>query len=101
MRGGSRPALLLAGVLAAAGAWQLGSAGWLFAKAELAQILLARAWQRTLAGEAEALPWSWADTWPVARLEAPEHGVDLYVLAGGRSEERRVGKECRCRWSRD
>jgi sortase A len=83
VRGGSRPALLLAGLLAAAGAWQLGSAGWLFAKAELAQLLLGRAWQRTLAGEAETRPWSWADTWPVARLEAPEHGIDLYVLAGG------------------
>ena len=83
MRGGRRPALLLAGLLAVAGAWQLGSAGWLLAKAELAQILIARAWSRTLAGEAEARPWNWADTWPVARLEAPEHGIDLYVLAGG------------------
>jgi sortase A len=83
MRGGRRPALLLAGLLAIAGTWQLGSAGWLLAKAELAQILVARAWQRTLHGEAEARPWSWADTWPLARLEAPSHGIDLYVLAGG------------------
>src|SRR5262249_24638723 len=26
--------------------------------------------------------WPWADTWPVARLKAPAHGVDLIVLAG-------------------
>ena len=83
MTRGRRAALLLAGLLAAIAAWQLGSAGWLLAKAELAQILLARAWQRTLAGESKARPWSWADTWPVARLEAPSHGLDLYVLAGG------------------
>src|SRR5690242_13602471 len=27
--------------------------------------------------------------------------IQKIVLEGGRSEERRVGKECRCRWSRD
>ncbi len=83
MTRGRRAALLISGLLAAAAAWQLGSAGWLWAKAELAQILLASAWQHTLDGETEARPWSWADTWPVARLEVPGHSVDLYVLAGG------------------
>ena len=28
-----------------------------------------------------------------------EHGGEAKPLAGGRSEERRVGKECRSRWS--
>ena len=28
-------------------------------------------------------PWPWADTWPVARLTAQAHGVELIVLAGG------------------
>src|SRR5579859_5604293 len=27
------------------------------------------------------------------------HAVDFAVFVGDRSEERRVGKECRCRWS--
>jgi len=33
-------------------------------------------------GEAGLKPWPWADTWPVARLRVPVHGVDLIVLTG-------------------
>src|SRR5438034_7014569 len=64
------------------GAWQLGQGAWIHVKARLAQVLLQRAWARTLAGERQAKPWPWADTWPVARLRAPGHGVDLIVLSG-------------------
>ena len=28
-----------------------------------------------------------------------EHGIDTVIHMGDRSEERRVGKECRSRWS--
>lgn len=63
------------------GAWQLGTGAWIPVKARLAQALLQRAWARTLAGEPQVKPWPWADTWPVARLRAPAHGVDLIVLA--------------------
>jgi len=52
------------------------------AKAWLAPILIERAWSRTLAGASAQRPWPWADTWPVARLRAPAHGVELFVLAG-------------------
>jgi sortase A len=45
-------------------------------------VLLHRAWDRTLAGEAQAKPWPWADTWPVARLKLPAVDADLIVLAG-------------------
>jgi sortase A len=69
-------------VLAAAGAWQLAEAAWIPLKARLAQHLLHRAWTRAQAGEAEARPWPWADTWAVARLRVPAHGVDHIVLAG-------------------
>lgn len=69
-------------VLLALGAWQLGHGLWIHARAHLAQHLLQRAWARTLAGEAEARPWPWADTWPVARLRVPAHDVDLIVLDG-------------------
>jgi sortase A len=62
--------------------WQLGHAAWIHVKARLAQHLLRRAWTRTLAGETRVKPWSWADTWPVARLELPAHRVDLIVLEG-------------------
>ncbi|HUO82699.1 MAG TPA: class GN sortase [Gammaproteobacteria bacterium] len=64
------------------GGWQLGEAGWIHAKAALAQALLAKAWEQSLAGETQAKPWPWADTWPVARLRMPERGVDVIVLEG-------------------
>lgn len=56
---------------------------WIPVKAQLAQVLLARAWSRTLAGEAGAKPWPWADTWPIARLSGSGLGQGLYVLADG------------------
>lgn len=64
------------------GVWQTGQGVYIHAKAQLAQYLLHSAWQRTLAGAKQVKPWPWADTWPVARLTAPQHGVDLIVLAG-------------------
>jgi len=69
-------------LLASIGFWELGHGAWIHAKAWLAQLLLQRAWERTLRGEAAAKPWPWADTWPVARLRVPGHGVDLIVLSG-------------------
>ena len=74
--------LVAAALLAAIGAWELGHGIWIHAKAQLAQYLLQRAWERTLRGEAGAKPWPWADTSPVARLKVPAHGVDLIVLSG-------------------
>jgi sortase A len=69
-------------LLAALGVWELGHGAWIHTKARLAQVLLHRAWERTLRGEVAAKPWPWADTWPVARLRVPAHGVDLIVLSG-------------------
>ena len=70
--------------IAALGCWQLGSGLWIQAKAELAQVLLERAWEKTLAGEARARPWPWADTWPVARLRIPSSGVDQIAAPIGK-----------------
>ena len=69
-------------LLASAGAFLWIEAGWIHAKAWLAQVLLERAWGETLAGGGPARPWPWADTRPVGRLWVPAHGVDLVVLAG-------------------
>ena len=81
--GVKRPYLAaLAAILLGLGAWQLGHGVWIYAKAQLAQYLLQRAWQRTLHGEAHVKPWPWADTWPMARLQMPKYGVDLILLAG-------------------
>lgn len=63
--------------------WQWGSAGWILAKAQVAQWLIANAWADTLGrAQVRIKPWPWADTWPVARMQWPGHDVDLYVLAG-------------------
>lgn len=77
-----RLTLVATAALALLGAFELAHAGWIYAKAGLAQVLIGRAWQRTLSGALAAKPWPWADTFPVALLTAPAHGVKLYVLAG-------------------
>ena len=74
--------LALAIALLALGGWQFGRGAWIQAKAWLAQVLIAQAWQRSLAGEPRARPWPWADTWPVARLSVPSLGIERYVLEG-------------------
>jgi sortase A len=58
------------------------SAAWIPVKAQVAQVLLHRAWDRARNGTADAKPWPWADTWPVGRLRAPQYGIDEIVLAG-------------------
>lgn len=63
------------------GAALFAHAGYLQAKAWLAQYLIADAWHETLAGGRHVRPWPWADTWPVARLTTPD-GDNLYVLEG-------------------
>jgi len=69
-------------LLVGAGLWRIGAAGTIHAKAWLAQVLLTRAWEATLAGASAARPWPWADTYPVARLLVPALEVDQVVLAG-------------------
>ncbi len=70
-------------LLLAIGLWQAGSGGYIHAKAWFAQGLIDDAWARVQAGEDQARPWPWADTWPVARLEVPRLGATMTVLAGG------------------
>src|SRR5687767_10792327 len=53
------------------------------AKAIVAQILLDRAFARSLAENTPVKPWSWADTWPVARIEMERIGLEAIVLKGG------------------
>jgi sortase A len=55
-------------------------AAYLHAKAELASILIHRAWQaRARTGESRP-PWPWADTHPIARLQIPRLSYDEIVL---------------------
>jgi len=81
LAGGKRglsPVLIL--VLALLGTWQVASAGWIHAKAALAQHLIASAWSGARDGGPARRPWPWADMRPVARLMVPSRGVNLYVL---------------------
>lgn len=65
------------------GFWQFGQGAYIPAKAWVAQELMQRAWRKTQAGHAEAPPWPWADTRPVARLSAKGGDIELIVLEGG------------------
>jgi sortase A len=77
---GVRPLAMALGATMAL--WGLAGAGWIEAKAIVAQVLLRQAWARSVEAHAPARPWPWADTWPVARLTVPRLDVDQIVLAG-------------------
>jgi sortase A len=72
--------ILLAAVLVA-GVGLVAAGGWIPLKAQLAQRLLVRAWERGQQGEG-ARPWPWADTRALARLRVPRLDIDQIVLAG-------------------
>lgn len=84
-------AVLGLSALVAASAAFAGRGTWILAKAQVAQVLLARAWGATREGESAVKPWPWADTWPVARLSVPRLGVEQVVLAGGHGEAMAFG----------
>ena len=69
-------ALLLAGLVL------LGQGAYIHAKAILAQILLERAFATTVATGRVTKPWSWADTWPVARIAVRRIDASAIALAG-------------------
>ncbi len=70
----------MATLLACLGTWQVASAGWIHAKALLAQQLIASSWQQARDGGPARRPWPWADMRPIARLSVPSRGVELFVL---------------------
>src|SRR5262249_20348986 len=76
---------LIAIALIGAGALFAGHGLFIRAKAALAQVLLEQAWTTTLANHQPTKAWSWADTWPVARLTFPRLNESAIVLkeAGG------------------
>ena len=52
------------------------------AKAVLAQVLLERAWDKTLQGKTDVKPWPWADIVPVAEIALPRLHEHAIVLGG-------------------
>jgi sortase A len=69
-------------LLAIAGLTLFAQGGYIHAKALLAQVLLERAFTESIATGRETKPWSWADTWPVARIEVKRIHASTIVLAG-------------------
>src|ERR1700744_141327 len=59
-----------------------GQGAYIHAKALVAQVLLERAFDQTIATGRVTKPWSWADTWPVARIEVKRIGARAIVLSG-------------------
>jgi sortase A len=75
-----RVASALSVLLLAVGGVQGGRGAWIYAKAEIAQVLLRRSWAETKSGRERVRPWPWADAWPVARIILPDG--DSIVLGG-------------------
>jgi sortase A len=68
--------------LACIGISMIGQGVYIHAKALLAQVLLERAFSQTIATGHDTKPWSWADTWPVARIAVKRLHTDVIALAG-------------------
>jgi sortase A len=73
---------LLPFLLAIAGTALFGHGAYIQAKALVAQVLLERAFDESIATGRPVKPWSWADTWPVARIEVKRLRASAIVLAG-------------------
>ena len=82
---------LTAIALLAAGTTLIASAAYVPAKADLAQVLLERAWERARSGEPNARPWPWADIGPVAVLDVPRLKKRSIVLEGASGEAMAFG----------
>ena len=76
------PRLIPPLALALVGLILFGDGTYIHAKAWLAQVLLERAFDRSVATGETVKPWSWADTWPVARIEVKRIGASAIVLEG-------------------
>ena len=76
------PRFILPLLLAIIGLILFGQGAYIHAKALVAQVLLERAFDKTIASAQETKPWSWADTWPVARIEVKRLRASTIVLAG-------------------
>ena len=65
-----------------AGLILFGQGAYIHAKALLAQVLLERAFTASIVAGHPTKPWSWADTWPVARIEVRRLKASSIALAG-------------------
>jgi len=68
-----------------------GHSVWIFAKAQLAQVLLERAFTQSILTGKPVRAWSWADTTPVARIKIERIGAEAIVLKGSSGEAMAFG----------
>ena len=73
---------IVCALLLITGACLSGRALYMHAKAELAGVLVRRAWEQSVQSGKPQAPWPWADTHPVARIRIPRLDYDEIVLEG-------------------
>ena len=73
---------VLCALLLLAGSCLTARALYMRAKAELAGVLIHRAWDQSVRTGEFRTPWAWADTHPIARPRIPRLGYDEIVLEG-------------------
>lgn len=93
VKGGFQRALPLFAFFAVmvAGAALTAQALYIPVKAQVAQVLLARAFAASIEQGTPVKPWSWADTAPLAKVSVPRLGVSEIVLSGGSGEAMAFG----------
>ena len=69
----------------------LGKSSWIMLKAEVAQVLMHRAFNQSIATGEKVKPWNWADTYPVAEIRLPRIGAQAIVLEGATTEAMAFG----------
>lgn len=83
--------LVMIAALLVGGAAITAKALYIPVKAEVAQVLLARAFDQSIEQGTPVKPWSWADTAPVSRVRVDRLGVSEIVLSGGSGEAMAFG----------
>lgn len=77
--------------LSLAGIARIATGAMIPAKAAVAQILLERAFDRSVVTHRPVKPWPWADMAPVARISVPRLGIDRIVLDTGSGQAMAFG----------
>ena len=83
--------LLVIAALLLSGAAVTAKALYIPVKAEVAQVLLDRAFNESVESGTPVKPWSWADTAPIARISVPRLEASEVVLSGGSGEAMAFG----------
>ncbi len=65
-----------------------GNSAYIHLKAEFSQVLIYKSWENLLkdGNTTDAKPWSWADTYPVAKISFKKNNIEMYVLSSTSGE---------------